>query len=101
MRPNPVFYSKQEAFAMRARQALTAVVTGASSGIGKDTVKRLISLDWNVIMISRSVDKMEKIAKSCFDVGWKRARKIEIIGFDLSNGIISSYKNSYILSHIF
>ena len=63
---------------------LTAVVTGASSGIGEDTVKRLISLDWNVIMIARSVDKMEKIAKSCIEDDEQRNQRIKIIGFDLS-----------------
>eukprot|EP01084_Bolivina_argentea_P055152 101122_1 len=64
--------------------SLTAVVTGASSGIGAATVKRLISLNWNVIMISRSTNKMEKVAKSCIQDDNERQKRIKIISFDLS-----------------
>ena len=62
----------------------TAVVTGASSGIGEDTVRKLISLNWNVIMISRSVDKLEKVAKSCIKNDIERAQRICMIPFDLT-----------------
>jgi 17beta-estradiol 17-dehydrogenase / very-long-chain 3-oxoacyl-CoA reductase len=40
-----------------------AVVTGASDGIGKGFVVELAKLKFNVILIARSVDKMEAICK--------------------------------------
>eukprot|EP01083_Nonionella_stella_P261834 890989_1 len=66
--------------------SLTAIVTGATSSVGADTVKRLISLNWNVIMISRpiSINKMQTIAKSCIKNDNERKKRINIIGFDLS-----------------
>eukprot|EP01084_Bolivina_argentea_P279024 476960_1 len=65
-------------------QSLTAVVTGASQGIGADTVKRLISMNWNVIMISRSSAKMQKVAQSRIKSDDERKQRIKIISFDLS-----------------
>lgn len=43
------------------------MVTGASSGIGKSISEYLLSLGANVIMIARSLEKLEKIAKK----GWE------------------------------
>ena len=37
----------------------TAVITGASSGIGKELCKRLLSLNYKVIGISRSIDNSD------------------------------------------
>ncbi len=38
-----------------------AIVTGASSGIGKDIVKELAKRNYSVAMLSRSLDKMEEV----------------------------------------
>ena len=40
----------------------TAIITGASAGIGAGTTKRLLNDGWNVILIARSTDKMQKVA---------------------------------------
>lgn len=40
----------------------TAVVTGASSGIGAALCRHLLANDWEVCMVARSKDKMEAIA---------------------------------------
>ena len=41
-----------------------ALVTGASSGIGADLVQRLLNEKWKVILVARSVDKMQEICKN-------------------------------------
>ena len=63
----------------------TAIITGASSGIGEAASKRLLQDGWNVILISRSTDKMQKIVKG-YD-------KYKIIPCDLS-------KPDHILSEV-
>eukprot|EP01084_Bolivina_argentea_P055150 101120_1 len=62
----------------------TAVITGASSGIGEATVRKLISLNWNVIMISRTMKNMERVAKSCISNDRERKERISMISFDLT-----------------
>lgn len=41
----------------------TAVVTGASSGIGRATAQQLAAAGWRVIAIARSEDKLAELAK--------------------------------------
>ncbi|MDO5728052.1 MAG: SDR family oxidoreductase [Actinomycetaceae bacterium] len=40
-----------------------AVVTGASSGIGRATVKKLIDTGWNVIAVARREDRLRSLAE--------------------------------------
>ena len=42
-----------------------AVVTGASSGIGAALVKKLSSIEFKVIMLSRDLNRMELVAEEC------------------------------------
>lgn len=44
----------------------TALVTGATSGIGKAITKRLLQLDMNVVAVGRNEEKLEAL-KSAFD----------------------------------
>ena len=40
----------------------TAVITGASSGIGEACARILSSMDWNIVLIARRADRIQKIA---------------------------------------
>ena len=42
-----------------------AVVTGASSGIGAEVVKKLASMQFMVVMLARDSKKMDFIADEC------------------------------------
>src|SRR5690625_5619362 len=44
-------------------QQRTAVVTGASSGIGRETAVQLADLGWRVIAIARSEDTLAELAE--------------------------------------
>ena len=43
----------------------TALITGASRGIGRRTAERLAAKGWNLLLISRSGDQLEQLARNC------------------------------------
>ena len=43
----------------------TALITGASRGIGRRTAERLAAKGWNLLLISRSGDQLEELAQNC------------------------------------
>lgn len=53
------------------------LVTGAGRGIGRDTVKRLVSLGAKVVAVSRTLEYLTTLKAECPD--------IEILAVDLSN----------------
>lgn len=57
----------------------TAVVTGASTGIGAGVAKRLIEDGWHVVMMARSKDKMQQIVTK------EHLNHVLIIPVDITN----------------
>ncbi len=50
-------------YAKNLHQPRTAVVTGASTGIGEHTVRQLRALGWKVIAVARRQERLEKLAQ--------------------------------------
>ncbi len=48
---------------MTTRSNMTALITGASSGIGYDLAKEFASHGYNVVLVARSKDKLEQLAQ--------------------------------------
>ncbi|WP_334328767.1 SDR family NAD(P)-dependent oxidoreductase [Companilactobacillus sp. HBUAS59699] len=62
----------------------TVLVTGASSGIGKDVAINSAKLGANVILVARSEDKLLQVKNECIRVGAESARH-EYILIDMSD----------------
>ena len=60
----------------------TAVITGGSSGIGALYADRLASRGYDLVLIARSADKLERVADR---ISSKTGRKVEIFPADLSD----------------
>ena len=50
----------------------TALITGASRGIGRRTAERLAAKGWNLLLVSRSGEQLEELATQC------RAHGVEV-----------------------
>ncbi|KAL3076530.1 hypothetical protein niasHT_030925 [Heterodera trifolii] len=68
-----------------------AVVTGASDGIGKEYAKQLAKKGFNLMLISRSADKLKAVKE---EIQPKQFLQPEVkwISFDLTNGNIEDYE---------
>lgn len=60
----------------------TAVITGASSGIGAVYADRLATRGYDLILIARSADKLAQVAEQ---IGWKTGAKVETFPADLTD----------------
>ena len=63
-----------------------AIVTGASSGIGRDMSRYLFDLGYNLVIIARDKDKLDKFKKQLLEKVEKKneIREILVIQSDLS-----------------
>ena len=61
---------------------MKALITGASSGIGKDMAKILASKGYNLAIVARNEDELKKVARELEE---KNKIKVETIAIDLSN----------------
>lgn len=71
-----------------AKQGKWAVVTGASDGIGKEYAYQLASRGLNVVLISRTLSKLELIAA---EIETKYKVSTEVIAFDASTDDDANY----------
>jgi len=65
-----------------SRSKGTAVITGASSGIGAVYADRLAGQGYDLVLIARSADKLERVAEQ---IASKSSRKVEIFPADLAD----------------
>ncbi|OBA20501.1 NAD(P)-binding protein [Metschnikowia bicuspidata var. bicuspidata NRRL YB-4993] len=72
-----------------AKKGNWAVVTGASDGIGKEYAFQLASKGLNVVLVSRTLSKLEAIAT---EIQEKFGVKTEVIAFDASEDNEANYK---------
>lgn len=61
---------------------MKALITGASSGIGKDMAKILASKGYNLAIVARNEEELKEVAKELEE---KNKIKVETIAIDLSN----------------
>ena len=61
---------------------MKALVTGASSGIGRDMARILANKGYNLVLVARNTENLEKLAKELKE---KNQIEVETIATDLSN----------------
>jgi short-subunit dehydrogenase len=67
---------------MKTYQGITALITGASSGIGKSFAELLASQGANLVIAARSRDKLEELAR---DLRAKHRVQVAVVAIDLGS----------------
>lgn len=65
---------------IRMNQEKWALVTGASSGIGKDFSKELARMGWNILLVARRQDRLQELKR---EIEKASAVKVEYVKADL------------------
>lgn len=73
-----------------AKQGCWAVVTGASDGIGREYSYQLAKRGLNVLLVSRTLSKLEILAA---EIESKYKVKTKVLSFDASNDLDKNYKS--------
>ena len=73
---------------------MKAMITGASSGIGRDIALNLSKLNYDLILVGRSKESLEKVKEKISDINSNV--KVKIVVVDLSN--LQKVKELYILT---
>ena len=55
---------------------MKALITGASSGLGRDMARYLASLDWDLVLVARRTERLKELQKEL-------KTSVEIISLDL------------------
>ena len=80
---------------MDQSQQSTAIVTGASSGVGLYAAKALADRGWHVVMACRNLPKTEKVAK---DVGMADGTytimKLDLASLDSVHSFVTEFRAS-------
>ncbi|MGD1950644.1 MAG: protochlorophyllide reductase [Leptolyngbyaceae cyanobacterium] len=80
---------------MDQSQQSTAVVTGASSGVGLYAAKALADRGWHVVMACRNLPKTEKVAKEVgMPDGSYSIMKLDLASLDSVRGFIKDFRAS-------
>ena len=58
---------------------MRALITGASSGIGRDMARELDKKGYDLVLVSRDEEKLQEVKKSL------KGKNIEVIPMDLAN----------------
>ena len=62
-------------------EGTTALITGASSGIGEEFARRLARQGADIVAVARRVEELEALAD---DIGSETGRQVHVVAFDLS-----------------
>lgn len=72
-----------------AKKGLWAVVTGALDGIGKEYAIQLAAKGFNIVLVSRTLSKLELIAT---DIELKYKVSLKVLAFDVSTDVEENYQ---------
>ena len=69
---------------MKTTTSAWALITGASGGIGKEFASQLARSGWNLVLASRSLDKLETLRGELLTMRQDASFRVEVIPTDLS-----------------